>query len=189
MFSILHLTYPCILLTWGLLFSRLLVSFLFPWKCNEWIRWEALIILWVLFLALIFNIIYLIQMSYTIVGTVCFPGFVASLVWRMWVKLLHDGCCTGLAGQLLGRRGGSLALSQSHDPIKRVYFQSMNVLSFFAPDYLQPSLLHMGFLSLQWAETTLCCSAWASHCSGFSLRCREHRPLTCWLGYVRMEAQ
>ena len=74
-------------------------------------------------MALIFNIIYLIQISYTIVGTVCFPGFVASLVWKRIVALLQEWVliCTGLAGTLPGWEVVSLPLIQSRGLPLREY--------------------------------------------------------------------
>ena len=43
-------------------------------------------------------------------------------------------------------------------------------------------LLHVGFLYLWRAGATLCCSAWASHCGGFS--CCRARALGTWASVV-----
>ena len=66
-------------------------------------------------MAFIFNIACLVQVSYTIVGTVCSPGCVASLVWERIVALLQEWVlmCTGLAGALPGWEVVSLPLIQS----------------------------------------------------------------------------
>ena len=102
-------------------------------------------------MALIFNIIYLIQISYTIVGTVCFPGFVASLVWKRIVALLQEWVliCTGLAGTLPGWEVVSLPLIQSRGLPLREYISDHECpfLSF---------LVVLGPLRCTWAS---------SHCS------------------------
>ena len=50
------------------------------------------------------------------------------------------------------------------------------------------SLLCVGFLQLRGAGVTLCCSAQASHCSGFSC-CAEHGLHQLWLAGFRAQAQ
>ena len=104
-----------------------------------------------LFLAFIFNIVYLVQVSYTIVGTVCFPGFVASLVWERIVALLQEWVlmCAGLAGTLPGWEVVSLPLIQSRGLPLREYIS----------DHACP------FLSFLVVLGPLCCTRAFSHCS------------------------
>ena len=50
---------------------------------------------------------------------------------------------------------------------------AMNIrvhVPFFFFGYVGSLLLCSGFLQLQRVGATLCCGAWASHCSGFSCR-------------------
>lgn len=102
-------------------------------------------------MAFIFNIVYLVQVSYTIVGTVCFPGFVASLVWERVVALLQEWVlmCAGLAGTLPGWEVVSLPLIQSRGLPLREYIS----------DHACP------FLSFLVVLGPLCCTRAFSHCS------------------------
>ena len=51
-----------------------------------------------------------------------------------------------------------------------VFFFFFNLFYLFIFGCVGSSLLRAGFLQLQRAGATLCCSVWVSHCGGFSLR-------------------
>ena len=63
----------------------------------------------------------------------------------------------------------------------RLYFIFFFFYLFFS-DCAGSSMLHVGFLQLQWAVVTLSCGALASHCSGLS--CCTAQALGTWVSVV-----
>ena len=75
---------------------------------------------------------------------------------------------------------------------RQVFLKNIYLFNLFIFDCIGSLLLCVGFLQLQRVGVTLCCGAWASHCSGFS--CGGARALgtqaqQLWLTGSRAQAQ